>query len=391
MKKTHQPGSLSRRSFFKLAAASSLGAAVMPEVLSQSLSTISNKPATNIQDALKYPRNKWSMPGLFPGQVIQVTHDNCVAEGRPQQEAANQMLSTAMMALTGVSSLRQAWRNFVSPGEKIGLKINPIGGKLLSTSHELVSSVISQLLDAGIQEKDITIWDRREFQLHEAGFTPQAYPGIQISGTERKNAEGSFYGPDGQLLSEEMIDKQWYYWADVEGEYDAYTLPYMVNGGKHSYFSRFLTQQVDKVINLPILKNAGSSITLCLKNLGYGVISNTGRLHKDLWAETSAEVCCFPPVRDKVVLNIVDGMIGCFNGGPGANPQFICNYNTLLVGTDPVAVDRIGYDIILEKRISEGIQASDVLRSRYFMEYAQQLGLGTADPKSIALKKIALT
>lgn len=49
------------------------------------------------------------------------------------------------------------------------------------------------------------------------------------------------------------------------------------------------------------------------------------------------------------------GLRGCFNGGPGANPQFFCNYNTLLVASDPVATDRIAYDIIAEKRIAEGL------------------------------------
>ncbi|MDZ7743740.1 MAG: DUF362 domain-containing protein [Bacteroidota bacterium] len=139
------------------------------------------------------------------------------------------------------------------------------------------------------------------------------------------------------------------------------------------------------MINVPILKNAGPTVTLCLKNLAYGAITNTGRLHKTLWAETSAEACAFPPLRDKVVLNIVDGLKGCFDGGPGANPQFICNYNTLLVGTDPVAVDRIGYDIVIAKRIEEGVQEEELPRGRKFMEMAAELKLGTADPDKIEL------
>ncbi len=35
--------------------------------------------------------------------------------------------------------------------------------------------------------------------------------------------------------------QEWYFWADVEGEYDAETMPYMVNGGKFSYFTRIVT------------------------------------------------------------------------------------------------------------------------------------------------------
>ncbi len=148
---------------------------------------------------------------------------------------------------------------------------------------------------------------------------------------------------------------------------------------------------VDKIINIPILKNAGSSVTLCLKNLAYGVVSNTSRLHKDLWAETTAEVCAFPPIRDKVVLNILDGLKGCYNGGPGANPQFITNYNTLLLGSDAVAVDRVGYEIVIKKRIEEGIQKEDSAKGKNFLELAAKLDLGEADLEKIQLNSIELT
>jgi len=167
-------------------------------------------------------------------------------------------------------------------------------------------------------------------------------------------------------------------------------MPYMVNGGKNSYFTKICTQQVDKIINVPILKNAGATATLCLKNLAYGSISNTGRLHQKLWSETCAQVCAFPPIRDKVVLNVVDGLIGCYNGGPGANPQFICNYNTLMVGSDPVAIDRIGHDIVVNKRIEEGVQEEDNPRYRKYIVMAQDLQLGVGDIEKINLKTITI-
>ncbi|MFR0678600.1 DUF362 domain-containing protein [Dysgonomonas mossii] len=232
--------------------------------------------------------------------------------------------------------------------------------------------------------------DRREMQLHETGYTEENYPGITITGTECEDASGSYYNSEGKLYSEERIDKDHYFYADVEGEYDAYTMPFMVNGGKYSYFTKICTQKVTKIINLPVLKNAGSSVTLCMKNLAFGSISNTARLHKDLWHETSAYVCAFPPLRDKVVLNIVDGLIGCFEGGPAANPQFICNYNTILVGTDPVAVDRIGHDIVIAKRIEEGIQSEDKPAALKFIHLAEELKLGVADKNKIDLTEVNL-
>jgi hypothetical protein len=123
-----------------------------------------------------------------------------------------------------------------------------------------------------------------------------------------------------------------------------------------------------------------------MKNLAFGVISNTGRLHAQLWNETCAEVCAFAPVRDKVVLNITDGLRGCFNGGPGANPQFICNYNTLLAGSDPVAMDRIAYDIIADKRIAEGIMKTPNPAVLTFLKMASDLGLGISEREKIELQ-----
>jgi uncharacterized protein (DUF362 family) len=385
---------LSRRSFFKTSALVGLGAVIsswLPKFGKAQDPVKPPKPATNIQDALKHPRTEWSMPGKYPAKVVQVSHPGCVIERKPQIEPARQMVKEGMLALTGAATINEAWRQFVKPGEKVGLKVNPVAGKELTTSIEITRAVVDQLLAAGIPASDIVIWDRRLFELEEVGFNAESFPGIKIAGTEIKDKDGSFVNKEGKLYSEEMIDKNWYYWADVEGEYDAETLPYMVNGGKYSYFTKICTQDVDKIINIPILKNAGASVTLCMKNLAYGVVTNTGRLHKDLWSETTAEVCAFPPVRDKVVLNIVDGMIGCYQGGPGANQQYITDFKVMLFGTDPVAVDRIGYDIIYKKRVAEQITKEESPRGRQFMNLAQNLGLGTAEIEKIELKQVQLT
>lgn len=387
MKKEFKSG---RRHFFKLAALGGLGMSIMSPLnlrtsLAGTLAQDEDGTKTNIKDALKYPRTQNSMPGKYPGKVVKMYDPESVVDDKPQEEAAYQMLAKGMLMLTGEAELKDAWRQFVSPNEIIGLKVNPVAGKPLSTSHAVTKSIIRQLEEAGIPKENIVIWDRREMQLHETGYNKENYPGIKIRGTEQQDADGGFYDKDGVLYGEKMIDKDWYYWADCEQEYDAYTLPYMVNSGKYSYFSKICTQEVDKIINVPILKNAGPTVTLCLKNLAYGSITNTGRLHKPLWSETCAEVCAFPPLRDKVVLNIVDGLRGCFEGGPGANPQFICNYHSMLIGTDPVAVDRIGYDIVIAKRIEEGVQEEDSPRGRKFMKLAEKLELGVADREKIEL------
>jgi uncharacterized protein (DUF362 family) len=384
---------ITRRNFCKLVSVSGIGASLIhtnPEKLLAQVQE-KRKPATNIADALKHERKPSSMPGLFPGKVVQVNHDKCTVNKKFDYTSIQEMVKSSMLNLTGSRNISDAWRMFVTPQDRIGLKINPVAGALLSTSPEIVRAIIQQLEDAGIPKKNILIWDRREFEMHEIGFTKDAFPGIEIIGTERKDDKGSFYDANKVLYSEQMIDKNWYYWADTEEKYDAETIPYMVNEGKYSYFSNIVTQKVDKIINIPILKNAGPTVTLCLKNLAFGSISNTGRLHKELWSDTCAEVCAFPPLRDKVALNIVDGIKGCYDGGPGANEQFITEFKTILAGTDPVAVDRIGYDIVLKKRLTEKIQKVESPRGRESLNLAENLKLGIADLNKIELKSIQLT
>lgn len=397
---------VNRRNFLRLAGAGAAAAAAAPVAQAMCAATVpvanimnpesadqqtqQAKPDTNIADAAKVQRVPGSMPGLYPGLVALVKNTRSVSENAIVEQEVYDMIARSLLELTGEKKLKKAWRKFVSPGERIGLKVNPVAGKSLSTSHEVVRSVIAQLEASGIKRSQLTIWDRREFELTDAGFTAENYPGIRIVGTEQMDKDGLYYGKDGKLYGEHMIDRDWYYWADVEGEYDEYTMPYMVNGGKYSYFTKIVTRELDKIINIPILKNAGMTVTLALKNLAFGSVSNTGRLHAKLWNETCAQVCAFAPLRDKVVLNIVDGIKGCFNGGPGANPQFFCDYNAIITGSDPVAVDRIGYDLVLAKRIAEGLQKAGTPQALEFMLQAERLSLGVADREKIELREVLL-
>lgn len=384
---------MQRRKFFRSLAVGGVGAVLSPVVKAAPAPFYSaepSKPATNIADAMAVPRNGYSMPGRYPGKVVKADHPDCISDGKPSEPAAYGMVKSCMLGLTGETDLKKAWLQFVGPDDVIGIKVNPIGGRLLSTSHAITKSIIKQLEEAGISRSKLVIWDRREESLEDADFTAANYPGISFMATECYDKDKSYISPEGRFYSEDRIDKNQFFFADVEGEYDAYTLPYMVNGGKNSYFTKICTEQVTKIINVPVLKNAGASVTVCLKNLAYGSVTNTGRLHKDLWHETCAYVCAFPPLRDKVVLNIVDGMLGCFEGGPAANPQYICQYKTVLAGTDPVAVDRICYDIVMAKRIAEGVQAEERKAGRRFMELAEELKLGVAEREKINLLELKI-
>ena len=57
-------------------------------------------------------------------------------------------------------------------------------------------------------KSNIIIWDRRHFQMIEAGFTPERFPGIAILGTEMKGPNGDFYDDKGEMWAKDNIDRR---------------------------------------------------------------------------------------------------------------------------------------------------------------------------------------
>jgi len=387
----------SRRKFFGLASFAAAGAALSPRLISQEKVQSEKPPAappaeikTNIDEVRAIPRVAASLPGKYPGRVVRVqTGANPVGQ-KIDGARVRREVEAGMAELTGEKNMAKAWGKFVGPRDVVGIKVNPIGEKILSTKPEVVDAVIAGLLAAGVRKENIVIWDRRHFQLGDAGFTPERFPGLRIMGTEMKGPNGEFYDGKGELWAKDNIDREALpYVAEVEMKYDKELMGYMLNEGKSSYFSRIVTTTVTKIVNVPILKNAGATTTCCLKNLSYGSISNTSRLHK-LWMKSVVEPVAFPVLRDKVVLNVVDGLQACYDGGPAANPKFIYDSNILLFGTDPVAIDSVAHDMIIKERIARGTQQVDDPRRRSsaFLDLAEKLGLGVAARDKIKISEV---
>ena len=80
---------------------------------------------SNVHMALCQPKTVWSMPGAFPGVVAEVHQPGATKELQPLPGAAKRMLAAGLKALTGEKDPRAAWRHFVNPGERIGIKFNP--------------------------------------------------------------------------------------------------------------------------------------------------------------------------------------------------------------------------------------------------------------------------
>ena len=80
------------------------------------------------------------------------------------------LLDRAMQALFDRDHPVEAWRRVVRPGETVGLKVNTLGGRGISTNPQLVEAVCERLQEAGVKPADIVIWDRDSEELERAGF-----------------------------------------------------------------------------------------------------------------------------------------------------------------------------------------------------------------------------
>lgn len=315
------------------------------------------------------------MSALEKSKVVEVMHPEAVSDSRKVDKTiVRDMLQHGMKAFTGS---QRPWAQFIKPGDRIGLKINTLGRPLLFTHHELIRAVIEELKDYGVKENNIIVWDRHEAHMRDSKFNFNiSGTGVRCYGTETLEK-----GRDGFDLG--IVYKSEY---DDPGRRE--------DEGTISYFSKIFTQECDKIINMAILKDHGyAGVTLCLKNLAFGLCSNNGRFHgPEHIGPFISDFCALPLVKKKVVLHMIDGLEACYEDGPvPRNPEVFFTPKTLWLGTDPVALDAIGFRVIESKRIEKGLPSlKHTGRPTDHIELAAEKGVGINNLNRIKLEKINL-
>jgi len=268
------------------------------------------------------------------------------------------MLDRSVQVLYATDSPLEAWQKVVRPGEVVGLKVNGLAGKGISTSVLLVQILCARLQDAGIPQKDIVIWDRLNADLESAGFRIATHQ-------DRMRC----FGNDTLGYEEELA----------------------TYGSVGSCLSKTLTRVCDAVINLPVLKDHGiAGVTMALKNM-FGAIHNPNKYHLNVGDPYIADVNMLPRIRQKVRLHICDATTAQYEGGPSYMPQWTWPYNGLLVSRDPVALDYTGWQILEQKRAEKGMKSLRTLgRAPDYIATAADPNhrLGTNDPSQIELAEV---
>jgi hypothetical protein len=328
-----------------------------------------------------------------------VRSEKCVdtSTGTANDEVVREMMARGMRALTGAGTTRDAWRRFFDTSDVVGIKVNCGGHPYCVSAYEIVADVVRQLTGVGIPASQIYVYERFQNQMDEVNYAPHLPEGVQIVAAERanRNVDNSGYDP-GTYLE-----------ADLFGEDDT-----------RSNMMRLVSRRLTKIVNIPNMKDHGATgVTGCLKNIAYGSFSNVARTHQRGKSHTYSLVgrlAAIEPLRSRTVLQIMDGLRGVWHGGPFARTtRYVFYPRQLLIGTDPVAIDRLLLDIIDTERRAHGAisiwdrspsslkiddtHARDadpnvniIIREPGHVEYASTLGLGVYDRAQIKVRDVTV-
>ena len=132
--------------------------------------------------------------------------------------------------------------------------------------------------------------------------------------------------------------------------------------------------EADRLINVPIAKHHGlSKLTMGLKNWMGAIGGRRSLLHQQIDVALADLAALFKP--DLVVLDAMRILVA--NGPQGGSPKDVRSTNTVVAGTDQVAVDSYGATFF-------GLKGSDL----GYLQHAHERGLGQLDYRRLKMKSV---
>jgi uncharacterized protein (DUF362 family) len=282
------------------------------------------------------------------------------------QNIISRMLDDAVKKLAGKNSTSSAWKEYFRSDDIVGIKVNTLSGRWMCSHPELVAAIVDGLRSAGVKKKNIIIWDRFDKELIVSGF---------------------------KLNTKSSNDPRCFGTSAVGYEKDI-----KMYGSIASRLSK-IVDHCTAFVNVPVLKHHGDAgVTLCMKNW-FGAINNPSKYHFDTSSKKRMLAACdyIPDLNSMIFsskgmgkrqLIICDAIMSQYDKGPGYRPNMAWNYGGLIVSVDPVALDRIGAQIIDKKRLEVGLKPlSEVGREPKYISIAADRShrLGTDNLSKIEL------
>jgi uncharacterized protein (DUF362 family) len=342
--------SLTRREFIKSTCAGTLLGGVLPEI----------------------PLPPDPLPGEIETNslslVVDVKSRKDVVKGlTPDISLVKQMVGTGITSLTGTNDPKDAWSSLFSKDERIGIKVNGLGSSILAGNYQICWAIVDALKDIGVNENNIIVWDQYQHYLLSSGFRiNESFKGVRIYATDRGGGK-------------EALDS-----GSSYREYDS--------GYGAVRISKILTEEVDSLINLGLLKDHNlAGVSISLKNISHGVVSHPDNFHDNSCDPFIAAINSIPEIRNKIKLHICNGILGLFDGGPMPHKRHVWMNNGIMLSKDPVSLDTIGMNIIEEKR-KERDMPSLFNRANLpkHIETAARFGLGINDTNLINHRSILI-
>ena len=296
--------------------------------------------------------------------VVDVKSRTGIVKGMtPNISLIKQMMDSGITLLTGTYNPKDAWKSLFHEDERVGIKINGLGADILVGNYQICWAIVDALKSIGVKENNIIIWDQYQNFFLSSGFKiNRSFKGVRTYTTD---------GGGGK----EALDS-----GSSHREYDS--------GYGAVRVSRILTEEVDSLINVGLLKDHGlAGVSIALKNISHGVISHPDNFHDNSCDPFIAAINSIPVIKDKIKLHICNGIVGLYEGGPMPQKRHTWNNNRIILSRDPVALDTIGMNII------EGKRKEKELRSLFnrpnlpvHIETAAKYGLGVTDLNLISHK-----
>ncbi|NRA32389.1 MAG: DUF362 domain-containing protein [Polyangiaceae bacterium] len=372
MSSLHQP--VGRRQF--VSGALGLGAAMGSRSwLARSLAVVAGTTATLTSgDSLA----AWNaappagfVPFRVPGKVVKITRGNDYAslmqknELWPKAEVAKMMLERALMEFTGAPNMVDAVGRFIHKDDKVAIKVNGIAGQhgyTVAVNFELILPLVEALITLGVPAPNIHLFEQ----------FPDFLKGTRI-------------GVDGYDLPAGVV-------TSFHGNFRTKMPEVAIY---QNIKTRFVTAVTDAtaIIDMTMMKDHSiCGFTGALKNMTHGQIVNPHKHHAHLCSPQIPVLYNHPVLQSRVRLHITDAFKIIYDGGPlDKLPDRRLPHGAVYVATDPVALDRIGIDVIEAARKSNGLPSlAKVGREPSYVNIASDMGIGIADLNRIRLQHVAL-
>jgi uncharacterized protein (DUF362 family) len=277
------------------------------------------------------------------------------------QSVVDQMVDQGLMALTGASSVAEAWRQIIpdyEPGKAIAIKVNfncssgPEDTDIdIDALIHPVNAIVRGLKQIDVREEDVWVYEAVRCIPHRF-VDSSLYRGVRFFGA----------------------------WCQEIARFDSDDPDAQVHFSDHTQQVTDVVVNASYLINMPIVKRHGYGqnfgVTLSFKN-HYGTIQTPGNLHENRSLRLVA-LNSNAHIRDKTRLVVGDALFGHWeNNGYSPKPwnnTFANQYgkgspDSLFFATDPVAADSVMADILeAEAWISD--------EPDEYMNLAEQQGLG---------------